>query len=78
MQVSIWNFVKYNVVGGGDSALYGVEPATSYLKNGALNLNVGLVLFCLFPFFVLLQLRRHSGVSHAPLSAALSCSIPCF
>ena len=25
LQVSLWNFVKYNVVGGGQSALYGVE-----------------------------------------------------
>ncbi|KAK9862164.1 hypothetical protein WJX84_007027 [Apatococcus fuscideae] len=61
--VSLWNFLKYNVVGGGDSALYGVEPASYYVKNGALNLNVALALFCLYPLAVLLQLTRHSGTN---------------
>jgi alpha-1,2-mannosyltransferase len=34
LQASLWNFVRYNVVGGGDSALYGVEGPTFYLRNG--------------------------------------------
>lgn len=42
LQASLWNFVKYNVVGGGDSALYGVEPPSYYLRN-ALN-QLGLLL----------------------------------
>ncbi len=61
MQVSVWNFVRYNVVGGGDSALYGVEPAGYYFKNGALNLNVALALFCLYPLVALLRLTGRIG-----------------
>ena len=34
LQASLWNFVRYNVVGGGDSALYGIEPPSYYLRNG--------------------------------------------
>ncbi len=34
-QVSLWNFLVYNVAGGGDSALYGVEGRDFYLRNGA-------------------------------------------
>lgn len=41
--VSLWNFVRYNVVGGGDSALYGIEGPLFYLVNGALNLNGALL-----------------------------------
>lgn len=41
--VSLWNFIRYNVVGGGDSALYGVEGPMFYLVNGALNLNGALL-----------------------------------
>ena len=36
--------MRYNVIGGGDSALYGTESATYYLRNGLLNLNVVLPL----------------------------------
>jgi alpha-1,2-mannosyltransferase len=47
--MSLWNFVKYNVVGGGSSALYGVEPYTFYLKNGAVQMQVVMGLFLLMP-----------------------------
>ena len=39
-QASLWNFVRYNVVGGGDSALYGVEDASFYLRNALNNFQV--------------------------------------
>ena len=41
---SMTNFLRYNVVGGGDSALYGTEGPWFYLHNGLLNLNVVLPL----------------------------------
>ena len=41
---SVANFLWYNVVGGGDSALYGIEGPWFYLHNGLLNLNVVLPL----------------------------------
>ena len=41
---SVANFLRYNVVGGGDSALYGTEGPWFYLHNGLLNLNVVLPL----------------------------------
>eukprot|EP00884_Botryococcus_braunii_P000529 jgi/Botrbrau1/10477/Bobra.0133s0083.1 len=47
--VSLWNFIRYNVVGGGDSALYGIEARDFYLRNGALNLNLALPLGLLAP-----------------------------
>lgn len=36
------NLLKYNVAGGGDSALYGVEDALFYLRSGALAFNAAL------------------------------------
>ena len=41
-QVSLLNFIQYNVVGGGESSLYGVESWPFYLINGALNFGVAL------------------------------------
>lgn len=42
MQVSLVNFIQYNVIGGGESSLYGVEAWPFYLINGALNFGVAL------------------------------------
>lgn len=38
-QLSVLNLLKYNVAGGGDSALYGVEDALYYLRSGFLAFN---------------------------------------
>ncbi|CAG9463934.1 unnamed protein product [Pedinophyceae sp. YPF-701] len=43
------NFLKYNVAGGGDSSLYGVESWTFYLRNGLLNLGPVLPAALLMP-----------------------------
>lgn len=59
--MSIWNFLRYNVVGGGDSALYGVEPASYYLRNGLNNLSLALPLALLFPLILVLQWLRIAG-----------------
>ena len=60
-QVSILNFLHYNVKGGGDSALYGVEPATFYLRNGLNNLNLVLPLALAYPVVAVLHLLRVTG-----------------
>ncbi|GBG63602.1 hypothetical protein CBR_g38668 [Chara braunii] len=56
--VSVLNLVLYNVAGGGDSHLYGVEGPFYYLRNCANNFNVALPLALLLPFFALLFKRR--------------------
>ncbi len=62
MQVTLWNFVRYNVVGGGDSSLYGVESSTFYLRNAFTNLNFVLPLALVAPLSaLLLMLQRRGG-----------------
>lgn len=61
LQISLWNFIRYNVIGGGDSALYGVESAYYYLRNGAINLNVALPLALIAPLVLILWPRRRPG-----------------
>ena len=48
-QVSVWNLVRYNVVGGGQSALYGVEGPLYYARNLFNAFNLALVLVPLAP-----------------------------
>jgi len=51
---SLINFFKYNVAGGGDSALYGVESWSYYLRNGFNNLQLVLPLaLCITPWLAL-------------------------
>lgn len=57
----MWNFISYNVVGGGDSALYGIEDSTYYLRNGANNLNLILVLGLAYPLVALLDVFQITG-----------------
>lgn len=42
MQISLVNFIQYNVVGGGESSLYGVEAWPFYFINGVLNFGIAL------------------------------------
>lgn len=58
-QVSLLNFLRYNVAGGGDSALYGVEGPGFYLRSGALALNLALPLAAAAPLALLFR-RGHS------------------
>ncbi|CAI9088795.1 OLC1v1023226C1 [Oldenlandia corymbosa var. corymbosa] len=46
---SVLNLLVYNVLGGGESHLYGVEGPLYYLKNGFNNFNLSFVLALLFP-----------------------------
>ena len=64
MQLSLLNFVSYNVAGGGDSALYGVESSHFYLLNGLLNFNIALPLALAYPVIVALQ--AVGLISHRP------------
>lgn len=68
---SLWNFVKYNVVGGGDSALYGVEGPLFYLKNAALNFQAMLPLVLLAPIAGLAWAAGgRGGGGRQPIAAA--------
>jgi alpha-1,2-mannosyltransferase len=61
LQFSLWNFVRYNVFGGGDSALYGVEGPSFYMRNGLNNLNFILPLGLIYPLVALLDLFQVTG-----------------
>ena len=56
--MSVFNLVLYNVFGGGDSTLYGVESATFYFRNGFNNFNFGFLLALLLPIIVLAARKR--------------------
>ena len=72
MQASLWNFIQYNVLGGGSSALYGVEPWHFYFVNGALNFNFALVAALSFPAVTALQaMRMMSAPIHGRLVLAI-------
>ncbi len=53
--------MKYNVVGGGDSSLYGVESSTFYLRNAFTNLNLVLPLALLAPLSGLVLMLQRRG-----------------
>jgi alpha-1,2-mannosyltransferase len=53
-KASLVNFLEYNVHGGGKSDLYGVEPATYYLRNGINQLQTVLPLALVFPLVALI------------------------
>lgn len=38
--IAPWNIIKYNVLGGTGSELYGTEPFSFYIINGFLNFNI--------------------------------------
>lgn len=48
-KASLWNFLVYNVAGGGQSSLYGVEDATFYIRNGLNQLQLVLPLSLMLP-----------------------------
>lgn len=63
---SLWNFIRYNVFGGGDSALYGVEGPSFYMRNGLNNLNFILPLGLIYPLVALLDLLQVTGNEWRP------------
>ena len=59
--MTLWNFLKYNVAGGGDSSLYGVESGTFYLRNALTNLNLVAPLALLVPLSALFLMSQKRG-----------------
>lgn len=59
---SVLNLLLYNVLGGGESHLYGVEGPLFYLRNGFNNFNFCFVLALLFPVTLLVQVVRKKYV----------------
>lgn len=55
---SVLNLLLYNVLGGGESHLYGVEGPLFYLQNGFNNFNFCFLLALLFPVTLLFQVVR--------------------
>ena len=72
VQVTLWNFLKYNVAGGGDSSLYGVESGTFYLRNALTNLNLVAPLALLVPLSALFLMSQKRG-KHSTLTFRPSC-----
>ena len=56
------NLLLYNVLGGGESHLYGVEGPLFYLRNGFNNFNFCFVLAMLFPVTLLVHVVRKKYV----------------
>jgi alpha-1,2-mannosyltransferase len=54
-KASLWNFLVYNVAGGGQSALYGVEGPLYYLRNGFNQLQFVLPLSLVLPLVGILS-----------------------
>lgn len=59
---SVLNLLLYNVLGGGESHLYGVEGPLFYLRNGFNNFNFCFVLALLFPITLLVHIVRRKYV----------------
>lgn len=57
--LAVLNLLRYNMAGGGDSALYGVEGRDYYLRTGALAFNL------VFPAALLSAAVRHARTTLA-------------
>ncbi|PKA51648.1 Dol-P-Man:Man(6)GlcNAc(2)-PP-Dol alpha-1,2-mannosyltransferase [Apostasia shenzhenica] len=57
---SIVNLLKYNVLGGGESHLYGVEGHAFYLRNGFNNFNFSFILAFLFLAFLPITWKKYA------------------
>ncbi|CAI0377148.1 unnamed protein product [Linum tenue] len=57
---SVLNILVYNVVGGGESHLYGTEGPLFYLRNGFNNFNVSMVLALLFLVILPIVRRKYT------------------
>ncbi|KAK9674496.1 hypothetical protein RND81_12G236300 [Saponaria officinalis] len=59
---SVLNLLLYNVLGGGESHLYGVEGPLFYVHNAFINFNFSFLLALLFPATLLVQAVRRKYV----------------
>jgi alpha-1,2-mannosyltransferase len=57
---SVFNLIVYNVLGGGESHLYGIESPLFYLRNGFNNFNFCFILGLLFLAFLPIARRKYA------------------
>lgn len=57
---SILNLLIYNIAGGGESHLYGVEGPMFYIRNGFNNFNLSFVLALLFLAILPITKRKYA------------------
>ncbi|KAL3576591.1 hypothetical protein D5086_021874 [Populus alba] len=57
---SVFNLIVYNVLGGGESHLYGIEGPLFYLRNGFNNFNFCFILGLLFLAFLPIARRKYA------------------
>ncbi|KAH7652889.1 alpha-1,2-mannosyltransferase protein [Dioscorea alata] len=57
---SVFNLLHYNVLGGGESHLYGTEGPLFYLRNGFNNFNLCFVLALLFLLFLKISRKKYA------------------
>lgn len=72
MQMSLLNFLQYNVAGGGKSALYGVEGPMYYLRNGINQLQLALPLALGLPLLMALAAAALPAPAQPKRSSARS------
>lgn len=60
--IAPWNIVKYNILSGKGPELYGTEPWSFYLINGALNFNLVWAFALLAPLLLLLNVRMETNL----------------
>ncbi|XP_078431885.1 alg9-like mannosyltransferase family [Wolffia australiana] len=58
---SVFNLLTYNVLGGGESHLYGTEGPAFYFKNGFNNFNLGFVLALLFLVIMPIARKKYNS-----------------
>ncbi|KAF3326844.1 dol-P-Man:Man(6)GlcNAc(2)-PP-Dol alpha-1,2-mannosyltransferase isoform X1 [Carex littledalei] len=56
---SVFNLLKYNVLGGGESHLYGTEGFSFYFRNGFNNFNFAFVLALLFVVIIPISRKKY-------------------
>lgn len=60
--IAPWNIVMYNVFSAKGPDLYGTEPWTFYLINGALNFNILFVLALLSPLLIFMTFKLQERI----------------
>jgi alpha-1,2-mannosyltransferase len=56
-----WNILAYNAIGGSGDELYGVEPASYYVRNLTLNMSISWPLAVVAPILLLREILYSLG-----------------
>lgn len=77
-KASLWNFLMYNVAGGGKSSLYGIEDWTYYFRNGLNQLQLILPLALVLPLVSLIAMTMGAlpKCSKAQAARWIACLAP--